>query len=327
MLKKDERLALVVARYYYFDDLPQGQIAQQLGLSRQKVNRLLKKAKEWGLVQITLASNALWDLEESLQTLFALKEAQVVDARESTLSEDVGRMAAEFMVRRASTAKVVGISWGNTLSSMIPWLNRMSAGSEKKEALVQLNGSLTRSFSPTNAGVLFESVSRVINAPTYQLPVPAVVESSDLRNKFTHESSVKSILELGRQADLAVFGVGIPESQSVLAQAGYLDSDELSELKDRYQAVGDICSRYFTKDGNIAWRELDQRTIGIELEDLLRIPDRLCIAFGNHKEPAVSAALRKGYISSLVVDQSLAKAILSAANHRIAISVQKGSVD
>ena len=83
MLKKDERLALVVARLYYFDDLSQGQIAQQLGLSRQKVNRLLKKAKEWGLVQITLASNTQWDLEQKLQTLFALKEVQVVDARKS----------------------------------------------------------------------------------------------------------------------------------------------------------------------------------------------------------------------------------------------------
>lgn len=325
MLKKDERLALVVARLYYFDDLSQGQIAQQLGLSRQKVNRLLKKAKEWGLVQITLASNTQWDLEQKLQTLFALKEVQVVDARKSMLSEDVGRLAAEFMVRRASTATVVGISWGNTLSSMIPWLNRLPAGSVKKEALVQLNGSLTRSFSPTNAGVLFESVSRVLNAPTYQLPLPAVVEKSDLRNKFTDEPSVKSILELGRKSDLVIFSVGVPGAESVLAQAGYLDAGELWELKEHHQAVGDICSRYFTQAGNIAWKELDQRTIGIDLEDLLHIPDRLCIAFGNHKEPAVSAALRKGYISSLVVDQSLAQAILDAANYRT-ISMQEGSV-
>lgn len=321
MLTKNERLALTIARLHYFDDLSQGEIGVQLGLSRQKVNRLLKKAKEWGLVQINLASNTQLDLESQLRDLYALKEVEVVDAREATLADDIGRAAAELLIRRASMADVVGVSWGNTLSTMIPWLNRMPVTLAKKKALVQLNGSLTRSFSPTNAGVLFESLSRVLNAPAYQLPVPAVVESSNLRNQLTREPSIKNVLDLGRISELVVFSIGVPSTQSVLAQAGYIAAHELAELTDGRGAIGDICSRYFTVEGEIAWPDLDRRTIGIELEDLFHVADRLCIAFGSHKQPAVSAALRKGYITSLIVDQTLAEGIINAASHQLTKSL------
>lgn len=49
------------------------------------------------------------------------------------------------------------------------------------------------------------------------------------------------------------------------------------------QSVGDICSRFFDGDGNISSEEINQRTIGIELEELKLKKRSILVAGGNRK--------------------------------------------
>ncbi len=52
----DYRLLNKVSRYYYESNLSEEQIANRLHLSRSKVSRILKQAREVGVVQINIIS-------------------------------------------------------------------------------------------------------------------------------------------------------------------------------------------------------------------------------------------------------------------------------
>ena len=71
--QEDHRLLYKIAEAYYVDELTQQQIADRFGLSRPKVSRLLKKAREARIVNITLVppSGDVAALERALEQAYA----------------------------------------------------------------------------------------------------------------------------------------------------------------------------------------------------------------------------------------------------------------
>ncbi|WP_206919022.1 sugar-binding transcriptional regulator [Alicyclobacillus suci] len=315
---EEEKMLRTVSTLYYIEDLTQQEIAKKLSLSRQRVNRLLKRAKEEGIVQISISNTSNDLLERELEKRFKLTEVQICSRESSNLASDIGKMAYSTLMRRARSSSIVGLSWGNTLSNMIRWCE-VADNNFEDITVVQLNGGLTRSISATGAGHLLETIGNALNAEVYQLMVPAIVDSSEICKNLQNESAVKDVLAMARDADIALFSVGIPDTNSVLSIAGYLDKSELVTLTEEKGAVGDICSRYFTEDGNVAWDDLDERTIGITLNELRKIPQKICVSFGEQKASAVYAALRSQYIDVLIVDSGLAHSLLMLDD------VQKGA--
>src|ERR687890_438999 len=74
-------LTASVARRYYLDNKSKVEIANELGISRFQVARLLDMARSSGLVRIEIADAGAIDLELSgrVQNAFRLKHAVVVD--------------------------------------------------------------------------------------------------------------------------------------------------------------------------------------------------------------------------------------------------------
>src|SRR5689334_22806885 len=74
-------LAAAVARRHYLAGQSKVEIADELGLSRFKVARLIDFAREAGIVRIEIVADGELDLDRSarLQERFALRHAVVVD--------------------------------------------------------------------------------------------------------------------------------------------------------------------------------------------------------------------------------------------------------
>jgi len=119
---------------------------------------------------------------------------------------------------------------------------------------------------------------------------------------------IHHIIEMGKQANIAIFTVGTVRDEALLFRLGYFDKGETSLLKK--QSVGDICSRFFDGDGNISSEEINKRTIGIELEELKLKKRSILVAGGNRKIKAIDGALRGGYANVLIIDQHTAKELL-----------------
>ena len=86
---------------------------------------------------------------------------------------------------------------------------------------------------------------------------------------------------------------------------------ELQTLQQR-GAVGDINLRYFDKYGQQIESDLDDRVIGLSLEEIHAIDIVVGVAGGAAKVPAILGALRGNLINVLVTDQQTAVSILAS---------------
>jgi deoxyribonucleoside regulator len=95
----------------------------------------------------------------------------------------------------------------------------------------------------------------------------------------------------------------------VLVQSGFVTLEDQQRLV-ALGAVGDILSRYITADGAIADPTIDDRTIGLRLEDCRNRDYAIGVAAGRGKEAIALACLRAGYVNALVTDEQTALHLL-----------------
>ncbi|WP_285168573.1 sugar-binding domain-containing protein, partial [Mycobacterium tuberculosis] len=74
------------------------------------------------------------------------------------------------------------------------------------------------------------------------------------------------IIKAGEATNIALFTSGTVRSDAMLFNLGYLNATEIKRLQA--SSVGDIVSRFITKDGTIADSAINARTVGIQLEAL-----------------------------------------------------------
>ena len=78
----------------------------------------------------------------------------------------------------------------------------------------------------------------------------------------------------------------------------------------RRGAVADIACRWIDSEGRPVELPPTINPIGIALQDLRRIPDRLMVAGGDKKLKAIRASLQGGYATHLIVNEGVALALL-----------------
>lgn len=312
MINDDTRLLTKAATLYYRADLTQAEIARRLGISRQLVGRLLKRARAQGIVEIRIRpspSATFTDLEHSLETAWGLREARVVapaaESDEAT-KEALGQAAAAFLEQRLSAGDVVGLSWGSTLYQCARHVTPTPTPAVK---VVQINGSLNRTTHPTHAEYIIHRVSEAFGAEPNLLPAPLIVDRPDIKASLVSDSLISAVLELGRRATICVFGIGSLSSLSSLYKTGHVNEELLKRL-EASGSVGDICGRFYDHDGSPSAPDLDERTIAIELSDLRSKGLSVGVAGGPHKVEAIRGALRGRYCTVLITDRETAEALL-----------------
>jgi DNA-binding transcriptional regulator LsrR (DeoR family) len=85
---------------------------------------------------------------------------------------------------------------------------------------------------------------------------------------------------------------------------------ELSKARER-GAVGDLCLRFFDRNGRPVSTPLDKWVIGMELDQLRKVNRRIGVAGGRGKVEAIRAALKGGWINGLITDRGTAGRLVS----------------
>jgi deoxyribonucleoside regulator len=139
--------------------------------------------------------------------------------------------------------------------------------------------------------------------------LPAIVDSASVKQAILSDKNIARTLQLAREASDAMYTVGSFGYDSVLVKADYFESEELENLLAQ-GAVADICSRIINHDGKICSSQLNDRTIGIDLEDLQKKPYSIAVAGGAEKLQAIKAALRGNLFNILITDEWVANKLL-----------------
>lgn len=307
----DIRLLTKIATLYYEGGLNQQEIGERLGISRQTVSRHINRSLQVGIVSIKINSSPEYspELEFQLENTFNLSEVIVVKPpadTEEAVKEALGKAAADFMYRRVLPNDVIGVAWSSTVLQCAIHLQRKES---RKVKVVSLNGSMDRTSYSTRAEYIIEQIAGAFDGSTISLVAPMFVDSPSIKNSLLSDSRIAATLELAKESKLALFGVGNVSKNSNLYKTGYMDDHLLEKLK-AVGAVGEICGRFFDAQGNICLKELNERTIAVELDTLKNKRVSASIAAGKDKVDAIRGMLAGKYCNVLITSEDTAKEIL-----------------
>lgn len=313
MAQQDEKArlkqALTVAKLYYEENLGQAAIAERLQISRPTISRFLQVAKEAGLVKIKV-ENPFVDFQ-ALAAVLSEKYAmdiQVVPDQyqeQKTMLDRLGAYAAARLTQIVQPTDVIGIGWGKTIHAVTSHLEKQEITGVQT---VQLKGSFSFGFEKTYAYESLNELAAAFNAQAQYLPLPTFFDNQTTKDLVEQDQFIKSILELGKQANIALFTVGSVRKDALLFNLGYLNEKQKASLREK--AVGDVVSRFIDCKGQLVNQELDSRTVGIELAELKKKEHSILIAGGAKKTAAVHAVLKAGYANQGIFDAVLAQNLM-----------------
>ncbi len=303
------RRLVEVAHLYYISDLPQKEIALRLGMSRSKVSRMLKEARNQGLVEIRVRSSLITEsgLEERLKKELGLKECLVLATPDSTdIAERVGALAGHYLQENIPDGSIVGVNWSSAVYSTV---SSDSLEKKKDVAVAQLTGSVGDAIIELNGVYITGRLADALGAEAHYIHSPLIVTNSTVRDGLMRDPHIHKTLELARRANIMLVGIGAVNENVGQYRAGYLDDDDLEYIRGR-GAVGEVCGTYFSQEGEVVPLELNERIIGLKFEDLINIPTRVGVSWGLQKTLANIGAAQSGLINVLITDENTARKML-----------------
>ncbi len=304
------RKVIEAAKLYYQLDYSQNQIADTLGVSRPTVSRLLQQAKAEGIVTIDIKdpTEDVEVLRSLLKVKFQLKHVVIAFTptyEESVVKKYIGQAAANYVHELAKDGDMISASWGSTMYQVALHLKEKSLNNS---FVVQLNGGVSDADVHISPSEIVHLFGKAFNVTPYFMYLPAIVDHILVKQAMLTDRHIRRVMDMGKNANIAVFTAGAPTPDSVLINSNYFHDDELEIIKTN--AVGDICSRYYDSNGEICLPSIDERTVGIELADLRTKEHSVLVAGGPSKINAIFGALKGKYGNTLVTDQITAKALL-----------------
>lgn len=308
------RRLMSVAQMYYIQSETMEAIAHQIGVSRSTVSRLLKEARDIGLVQVRIADPAtpLTHVAEQFARRFRVR-THLVRVRPGASHlfrlDQVSKFAADLLSRWVSSDDIVGIAWGTTVEAVARHLRQHPLSGV---TVTGLNGGANHQTTGLPyTGSILARFAQAFDGQEQIFALPAFFDDPATRAAMWKERSTRHMLSVRTACRIALFGVGSLDSdlQSHVYSANYLSDEDLAELR-RDHVVGDVCTVMLRRDGS--WRDipLNRRATGMTPDELRTIPKRLCVVAGTSKIAPLLGALRAGAMTDLVIDEETARETL-----------------
>ncbi len=300
---------------YYQEGMTQGAIADVMKASRPTVNAYLADARARGIVNIALSTDHMRSvsLARAFEEHFGLDSCLVVPTTGGarTLIERLGNAGAGLVPRLVHSGDTVAISWGRTMLALA-LATRMDDVSDV--TVVQATGgTIARiDYAPEACA---SRLADNIGARFVPLSAPAILSSRAARDLMMGEAVIAQQLAHLDKLNCVFFGASSLRPSSTIHASGFFES--VFQQHDFYdQAVGSLVGQFIDAQGNPVSGPLSDRFIGLSLDALRRIPTRVLIAGGVDKMQPILAALRGGFVSTLVIDSDTAEAILRVLDLR-----------
>jgi len=304
-----EHLIARVAWYYYAANMTQQEIADRLGLTRLRVNKIIAQVRSDGSVQvdIRLPLASCVALEEEMKARFKLTDTVVIP---SVFDEDVqkrmiGEAAGLLFERVLKDGQTIGIGWGKTLSAAV---RKMGKRHLSRALVVSLMGGLARSSSANTFEVANE-LAGVLGAECHYIPSLLYYPNDESFAGLMKYQPLAEVLEEARGAAVVLVSCGDLSGRSQLFSAVSISPTDIDELKAK-GAVGELLGTFLDADGQVVDHPLNSRVMALHPSDLRSIQTTILASGDSYKLPIVRAILKGGYVTHLVTDEAVADALL-----------------
>jgi lsr operon transcriptional repressor len=306
----DESLVRI-AWLYYMENLTQAEIAERLNMSRIKITRYLKQARDKGIVQINIQSNnsSVLELESALSNRYNLKDVKVVMSAEprQTLQRLLAKGASEWLVPRLESGITIGLGLSRTLSYMPEFFR------PKRKILCDFTdiiGGVTGPASTMISLNITSQMAEICGGRPFRLLAPSVVSSKQAYEIILSEPVLNEVFQKAHNCDILFQSCGGVDLDALLYENKSLAPETLKVLSDN-GAVGDILGHFLDIEGNPVKVPYDELIISISLEALQKVHLGVLVAGGLEKARTIHAALKAKYFNVLITDENTAREVLA----------------
>jgi len=302
--EQDLDLLVRISEMYYIQDRTQKEISEVLGLSRSGVSRLLQAARNQGIVQITVKnpSEQLKQLAQKLTEKFGLVGCRVCPSEKNYDAGllRLGYQASELLLDCLKPGDVLGLGLSTAVHKMVELLPSYAEYACLK--IVPISGGTGVSSAP-HINYTVQLAAQKLHADYVSLNVPLFIDEPTIVARLLEEESIKQCTSLWEQLSCAVVGIGVTNNTVP-------DGLRLPSVPPEAVTAAAVCGRFFGEKGQIIE---GKSTTSISVEQLRKTPAVMAVAGGRHKASAILSVLRAGFVTHLVTDADVARAILHLA--------------
>lgn len=303
----DSDFLVRIAQMYYLDNKSQAEIAEIVGVSRPQVSKLLMKAREIGIVTITVAevSDRLKGYETSLCQRHLLSSCRIVPECATPFETEraIAQCALEQINEIAVSAHTIGIGWGAMLNSVCD-LGTIQEHVNEQAAVVPLIGSLNATNNGYNTNELVRKLGLILGMAPHYLYAPAFPQLQEEQTQFQETYNFRQISGYWEKLDAAIFRIktypGVPDLAT---------SSRYGRALDIGKAVGVVLSDFYDINGRTIPGEMDF-SISISRQQFMRTPIRLGVGANTTTPQSVIGALRTGMVTHLILSENMAREVL-----------------
>lgn len=306
MNKEKKELLTKIAYMYYVLDKTQNDIAKELNIHRTSISRMISKAKQQGIVTISISDLNVqrYELEKYVKEKYSLKQVIIpfFNNKLDEVSKDniFTQEAGVYLKGIIQNKNIVGVSWGSTLAKSVD--NIISKKISDIIFLPIVGGPSNISFNYHVNTIVYQLASKFGGKSVF-VNTSVVQESKRSAREIMKSKLFEEITKLWKKLDLAIVGIGgelpVKNNSQWRNILNVLDWEDLYMRK----AVGDCCCRFFDKDGKVLVGDLYDRTIGLTLDELKKVPTVVGIARSKQKSRALLAMLKQKYLDILITDE------------------------
>ncbi|GAA2784902.1 sugar-binding transcriptional regulator [Saccharopolyspora taberi] len=305
-----------VARRFYVQGRSKLEIAEEFGISRFKVARILTAARESGLVRIEFDLPAPIDLplSDDVRAAYGLRRVLVLNRAHSRSDKHgqrkrIGQLAADLLTEIVTADDVVGLSWARSVNVMAE-----SVRSLPRCPIVQLCGVQAGMDMRDRSVETVSRVAAISGGDAYPIYGPLVLPDRRTAEILRAQPGIAETFAQFRHLTKAVVSIGAwTEGQSTVYDA--VGPEERESIRRR-GATAEIAARLFDADGNALSTGLSHHVLAISQEQLRAVPEVIALGYSEPKAEAVDAVLRSGVVSTLITDAEVAELLLGFAARR-----------
>lgn len=308
---RETQLLARVAWLSYNEDLTQAEIGQRLGLTRLRVNRLLRIGRERGIVRVVINTplRDCVELEGRLAREFGLERALVIPSPEDPAGphEAIGRCAGEYVSTVLRDGQSLGVGWGNTIRGALTGIVDRPF---KDVSVTSLYGGVPKSpVNPFDSTAMFARrfQARVCN----HLAAPMFVSSPHVRETIAGLDPFRTFYREALSLDMIFTAVGDITAKATNIALGAITLEQRADLA-RAGAVGEFLGRFLDARGRVLDHPINACSMSPDFEGLIKAPHIALASGGAAKVGILRAVLAAGYVHVFATDARTAQAILDA---------------
>ncbi|EGR5062895.1 sugar-binding transcriptional regulator [Vibrio cholerae] len=302
-----------IAVSYYQDGATQEEISKKYTISRAKVGRLLKQARDEGIVEITVKYHPVFSakIEQRLIERFGVRRALIAldQPNDEAQRQQVAGLVSNYLTSTLKNGMVVTVGQGRNVSAVAHHVGVITPRDCKFVCSI---GGIHPRGGMFNADHICRQLAKKYGGSSETLYAPAYAENPEQKRVFMQNSTVKQTLNLARKADIALVGIGDMSENSYMVDLGWFTPEEVVQSRLNQGVVGDFAGHdFFDVHGRIANTVMNDRVIGLGIDEFRPIAEVIAIAAESSKPLALLGALRTGAIDVIATSVSNALTVLN----------------